>query len=626
MIHWTGIARTRNAFGRFLFAALLLSAGTSACARGSSPPPAAQPPALPEPILEPGGISPNREAEAAQLFRDAQAAMETGRPEDALRASREIVMSYPSAPVSGRALLLEARAALASRAFAEADSAGQRYVSLLPPGDPRVGDVRVLQAQAQDSLGDGSAALDRLLRVPSDAPATTVEHARSVGRDVVGDLGESTLRPFVTGMPPGAPLAPVLAARYSLLLLQRGRADEAAEYARMALAAGATGVDSTTAASVARGEIPAGALPATVGVGTILPTTGSPRLRAFGSLVAEGVEVAIASSRDQGIPLRLDARDDQGDPAVAVSALREAEDAGLVGAVGLLEDRILLAAADSRPDTFPVISPTARLGANAPPGVYSLAGADPAAAASIAEYAAHAGIQRVAIIHSTTPQSVSESDAFVAAADSLGLPVVGTFAYDVGSTSFRSEILAARDSLRQKEIEALNLGPDDTLHVEDLVPVALFLPVPAEDVGYLAPQVTFYGLDTLAIQVLGTDGWTDPQVLQSVDQRHTTGVVATAPVESGPGSAGYARFREAYENHFQRSLVSPVPALGYDAALILLRTIQDGARTPAEVSRALAHLKDVQGATGVFSVESGQLVRRTHVVRLDHGTLVPVGS
>lgn len=621
----TWIARTHRAFGRFLFSVFLVSVGAVGCAGPPSPSRATPGPRLPEPVVQPGEISPAREAQAAEMYRDARVALQAGRAGEALRTAREIVSSFPSAPVSGRALLLEARAALQSRAFAEADSAAGRYAGLLPSEDPRAGDVRLLQAEAQDSLGNGRAALERLLAIGPSTPAATLEQARAVARSLAGDLGESVLKPIIAELPRSSPLAPIVATRYGLLLLQRGAADQAREYARMALAAGATGPDSVTAASVARGELPEGVSPSAVKLGTFLPTTGSPRMSAFGALVAEGVEVAVASSRQQGIPVETDARDDQGDPTVAASTIQEVEGAGLVGAVGFLEDRVLMAAAGSRTDTFPLVSPTARLGTTAPPGVYSLAGADPTAAAEMAEYAVKAGIQRVAIIHSRIPESVSEAAAFTAAAQSLGLPVVGTFSYDVGSTSFGPQILAARDSLRQSEIAALNLGPDDTLHVEDLSPVALFLPVPAEDIEYLAPQVTFNGLDTLAIQVMGTDGWTDPQVLKSVDQRHTTGVVATAAVDAGPGSPGYARFREAYESHFQRSLVSPVPALGYDAALVLLSAVQDGARTPAEVGRAIAHLQNLQGATGVFSVQDGQLVRRTHVVRLDHGTLVPVG-
>ena len=83
----------------------------------------------------------------------------------------------------------------------------------------------------------------------------------------------------------------------------------------------------------------------------------------------------------------------------------------------------------------------------------------------------------------------------------------------------------------------------------------------AEDVEFVAPQVIHYGLDTLAIDILGTSAWTDPRVLETVSVRHTTGVVATAPVGREAGSEGQLRFQEAYEEYFQRSLISSTPAV-----------------------------------------------------------------
>jgi hypothetical protein len=230
------------------------------------------------------------------------------------------------------------------------------------------------------------------------------------------------------------------------------------------------------------------------------------------------------------------------------------------------------------------------------------------------------------MIHSRAPASQVQADAFTATLRGLGVPLVGTFVYDAGATYFAPQIRGAQEVLRGAEIRALGLGPEDTLHVELLEPVALFLPLPAEDVELLGPQVTFFGLDTLGIQILGTSGWTNPQVLETVDPRHTTGVIATAPQSAGPGSAGYALFEQAYERHFQRTLVSPVPALGYDAALLLLEGIRTGARTPADLRDALERVRDVEGATGVFSIVDGRVVRAMQIVRIDAGDLVPLGG
>ncbi len=150
------------------------------------------------------------------------------------------------------------------------------------------------------------------------------------------------------------------------------------------------------------------------------------------------------------------------------------------------------------------------------------------------------------------------------------------------------------------------------------------MPIPAEDVEFVAPQFAHHGLDTLAIEIVGTTGWTDPQALERVDPRLVDGVVATAPVAAGPGTPGYAGFQQAYEAYFQRSLVSPTPALGYDATLLLLEALRGGRLRPEDVRLSFRSLDEVEGATGVFSVVDGRVVRRTEVVRFEGGQLVPM--
>lgn len=363
-----------------------------------------------------------------------------------------------------------------------------------------------------------------------------------------------------------------------------------------------------------------------VSLGSVLPLSGSPAFRNYAKLIAEGVEVAAASYLGPSAHVTVVSRDDAGDPTVAASQVQELEADGSLGAVGFLEQGDLAAAASGRMGELALISPTARAASGT--GVYSLSGADPQAAASIANYAAQQGFKRVAIVNSSAPESSQEADAFEAALQSDGVPLAGRFEYDAGQTSFGGPLKAAQQALRGAEIDSLRarLRPGDTLHVDpdSLDPVALFLPLSPEDVELVAPQVTFFGLDTLGIQVLGTSGWTDPEVLKSIPFRHTDGVVATMPVSAGPGSPGYERFKQAYEAHFQRSLVSPIPALGYDAAVLLLEAAKEGARTPAEVAAALEHVHDVQGATGILSVKDGRVFRRTEVVRIEHGTFVPV--
>ena len=621
MTRRTWIARTRLASGRFLLA---LTLPLWAACQGPSAPAAAAAPRFEDPVLERGSLSATREARAAELFHQAREALEAGASSDARALAFQVVEVYPQAPVSGLALFTYARASLEVGALDEADTAAGRFAALLAPGDPRVGEARLLQADVQARRGDQAARLSRLLAVDGHASSEAASRAVNGAREAAARLEIAELESVLSQVDAEAVARPVVLARYAALLQAWERTDEAARTAREALDAGVRGTDSLTAVAVLAGETRPewgeGPRARTLTLATVLPTGGSPAFRDFALSVAEGIEVAAATYLD-GITVTLEARDDQGEPALAAAAVAELEAGAALGAVGFLERGALEAAADRRTGTFPLVSPTARVARGE--GTYTLSGADPQGAAAVARYAAREGFTRVAMIHSRSAESVEEADAFEAALRGLGIPLVGRFSFEAGATYFQEQVRGAQEALRGAEIRALGLGPDDTLHVEVLEPVALFVPVPAEDVELLAPQLTFFGLDTLAIRILGTGGWTDAQTLETVDDRHTTGVVATAHVSGGPGSPGYARFKEAYEGYFRRSLVSPVPALGYDAALLLLEGAREGPRTREQLHAAMERVRSLEGATGTFSVVGGKVMPSTRVVRIEHGILIP---
>lgn len=426
--------------------------------------------------------------------------------------------------------------------------------------------------------------------------------------------------------PSDAALSWVLDVRAGVAALEAGDERTASQLAQLALDSGATGLDQALARGLLRGQLPEGReRMTTLTIATVLPIGGPPALADYAALVAEGIEVAAAEVLGDRFDVTITARDDKADPTRTASLVAELEEESVWGVIGFLEDAALEAAGQARDRGLPLVSPTARSASRGGEGVYSLEGPDRQAAASVAQYAADQGYLRVSIVHSQAPESVEEADAFELAMQSLDIPVVGRFAYAVGATFFEEQIIGARNALRRDEIAALRLSEDDTLHAELLEPVALFLPIPSEDVEFVAPQVSHYALDTLAIDILGTSAWTDPRVLEELDSRHTTGVVATAAVGLELGSPGSLAFQDAYERHFQRSLVSPVPALGHDAALLLLEALRGRPRSSAQVREAFEALRDVEGATGIFSVVGGRVVRLTELVYIDNGTLVPIG-
>jgi ABC-type branched-subunit amino acid transport system substrate-binding protein len=415
---------------------------------------------------------------------------------------------------------------------------------------------------------------------------------------------------------------PADSARFAPLLVAGAReawtvadGEKAVDLAERALLFGASGPDAREARAildgVRRGELPGPSrdrmrrtgpfeLAAPVSIGALLPVSGSPAVRRYAQLLEEGIRVALeGEGAPEGLSLRV--LDDGGQPERAVRALRELDEGNLVGIIGPLLEEELLAVADARQRVLPLVSPTAR-GTLDREGVYSLEGPDPGAAHALAEYAVDSGLEQVVVIHPATEAYAWEAETFRTHMLALGGSVLRVLSYPPGTTTF-GEVLEA----------ALHLDPR-----------ALVMPAPPEDIVALAPQVSFFGLDTLGIRVLGTAEWTSDAVLRDVAPRHTDGVVvATSRTTDGRGE-GYEAFEAAYESHFQRSLRDPVPALGYDAARLLLQGLRSGARNADELLTALEWVEDFQGATGLLSVEEGQVLRRHRLVCIQDRELRPV--
>lgn len=609
-----------------LVLAFLLAGGCAPA--GPAAGPAEEEPA--GPTLAVGSLSRQGEAEARELLDTAREALAADRVAEAEEAATRVVEGYPSSRVSVEALWLRARlrAAEATRLLEEGDTltAGvdpveeveppaesrvearlrearadlQRLLSVLPVGDPREAQARLALARVQLGQGAVVQGLRTVLTLPTGAEVPGEEVQRWV-RDAANRLSAPELASLLEAADPGQPLRlPVLVA-YARALRIAGDEDGARRFAGSALDAGATGLDAEIARALLEGRgLPRGT-DAPVPVGVVLPLGGSPAFQVFARQLQEGIQAAVHAWGLEG-EVELITLDDGGDVPTAANLVRAAETRGAVAVLGLLEDGSLAAATDVRVDV-PLVSPTAYQVPTGVDRVLSLNAFDPGAGEALARWAAESGIRQVAVIHSSSGASLDEAQVFTETFQSLGGSVLRSFPYAEGTTFWEAQILGAAE----------------------LRPEALVLPVPPEDVPGIAPQVTFFGLDTLGIRILGTGGWTDPQILGEVDPRHTDGVVAAAPVRPGPRSEGYLRFREAYEARFQRSLVDDaIPALGYDAASLVFQGIWSGAGETEEVAAALTQVRALQGATGILSVVDGALRREHHVVCVERGVPTPI--
>lgn len=590
----SGIRRRRSSAA--LAVGLLVGAsGLWGCATAgpAEPEPVAGPPVV---TLAPGRLSAPMEADAAERVALARTAFEAGRFDEARVAAAEVVETLPAARVSVDALLLLAQAEAAVGEVEAATLHAERLSRVLPPDDGRQTVTALLRAQALETAGRRDEAVRVLLALPPEL-APVGGAADDLVRSVAGELDREALGSILQDVPLGNPLAVPVMLAYAGRLRLAGDAVGAERLAAAALDAGAAGDDAEVARALVEGRALPGEAPGRIAA--VLPLSGSPALRAFAEGVREGVEVAVATSAlADGVEIEF--LDDAGVAATAGDRVREAVTGGATAILGPLEDASLRAAVDARAGAVPILSPTAYEVPEGAGQVYSLGSVDPGAPLALADWASEVGLDQVVVLHPSRGPSAEEARIFTERLQELGGSVLRTLTYEPGATFFREQMEA----------------------VQGLRPAALVLPVPPGDVQAIASQAAFYALDTLGVQLMGTAAWGDPGVRSGVSTRYTDGVVTATPRVSQT-DGGFARFLDAYESHYQRTLGEPqAAALGWDAASLLLRVLESGARGPAAVAAALEEVDDFEGATGTITVDEGRILRRHDVLCIENAGLI----
>lgn len=336
----------------------------------------------------------------------------------------------------------------------------------------------------------------------------------------------------------------------------------------------------------------------------ILPNGGGPALQQASQAILDGIRLAVDDERrGGGRGLELVVFDDTGDAERNAQLVREIESRGAVGIVGPLLAPALSTAAQARtnPD-LALVSPTAPEGAGAFPNVYSLGTVNEQVPETLANYAIDAGLYEVAVIYPRTPEYERQARAFESALRNAGGRIVADLPYRPGTTTFATELEGlARGNVR-----------------------ALFIAAPEQDLRQLAPQVHFYGLSAKGVAVLGGETWATEEVQRLIDTRFLEGVVVATPFPPSSPEVGWSEFVERYESTYRRTLENHYPALGYDAANLVLNAYRSSSGTAADVSRQLAATQALRGATGIFSVQAGLLTGRPFLLRFEDGALVPV--
>ncbi len=542
----------------------------------------------------------DRMDEAARLLTQGEDALNRDDPGTALSRSREVANRFADVPGTLQARWLEARAHGAMEEWEEAAVAVEAYLDRGPATSEARAEGLLFRARARIS-GSLDGAIESLFDLPEDGPTEVMDQGEELAENAASRLDLSALRDLVAEAPPHPRIYPVFQVELSVRRALLGDEAGSREMAEAALELSPGDRTAERARALREGRVDDLGL-AMVSVGAVFSEGGPPSLRNLSSEIRSGVEVALTEAEQSGHPVRFEVLDDQASSSRVTDLVRQLEASGAAGVIGPLEVDGLRSAAGARQGTLPIISPTARMVPDGASGVFSLAGVDPGSTRTLARLARNAGVRNVIILHPRTEEMQEEARFFRTAFEEAGGSVTRTLMYAPGTTNFAEPFE----------------------EVVRLAPQGLVLLLPGEDVELVATQVAYFGVDDLDITILGNDAWTSEQVLQHVSPRHTDGVLSVSSRGgSGPYGPEWERFVERYEDQFRRTLRSPVPALGYDAARLLLHASREGGGTPEGTARALEAIRDFPGATGVLSVENGRLQRSFIPVRIQNRRAVP---
>ena len=152
---------------------------------------------------------------------------------------------------------------------------------------------------------------------------------------------------------------------------------------------------------------------------------------------------------------------------------------------------------------------------------------------------------------------------------------------------------------------------------------ALLVPDYADNIALLAPELAFDAAG--GVQLLGTDGWNDPQIT-TIASRAVDGAVfvdgffAESPV---PHVESFVNgFRERYG-----AIPDLLAAQAYDTLTMCARVLRSGVRTRPQLRDGLARIRDFPGVSGVTSMDAdGDAEKVLYVLSVREGRIIQINA
>jgi ABC-type branched-subunit amino acid transport system substrate-binding protein len=321
-------------------------------------------------------------------------------------------------------------------------------------------------------------------------------------------------------------------------------------------------------------------------LGLLAPLTGAAAL--LGDVVLRGAMLAIgqnAAASSEPAPFQIVARDSaagaQGGARAAFELVREE---AVIAVVGVGDRR---AAEGAVRDGVPVL-----LLHDQPPGAHSTAfqmlHAPEARAAELARRALAGGVRRFAVLAPDNPEGRRLGESFAAAVTAGGGKLVTQATYPPGANAFTAPVA----ELKRASFEAVFI-PDEARRLELVAPALAAADLWPSPWGAAAPGPPLPG--RRSVLLLSTAVGLGPGLLKNAG-RYVQGALLAPGFYADRDDPRAGRFVSEYRTLYGQD-PSATDAYGYDAFRLLASLVERGARSRAELLRAL-QTEAFEGATG----------------------------
>ncbi len=369
--------------------------------------------------------------------------------------------------------------------------------------------------------------------------------------------------------------------------------------------------------------------PGVLALGIVAPISGSSS--AYGKAITRGVRLALARGRSSGLPAFALVGVDTGEPAV--NSAEEVADlvtrGKVVAVVGPLFSReVGWVGSIAKKYQVPFITASATGGNLAAGGGFLFRDTvtNEHAAKAVAEYATRRlGLKRFVVLHPNDAYGTVSAQAFEVAARTAEATILASNSFDRDESDF-SELIRRIKSMDAKwggaylpKRDPVDTSPPRYKPGFD----AIFIPATAQTAGLFASQLAFFDLGDLVL--IGTGGWNDPDLLK-IGGRYLENAIFVDGFFQGSQDRTVREFVKAYRDAYGEA-PSIFAAQAYDAAGMILRAIDSGARTGASVRESLAQVKAFPGAAGRTTIlPDGSADRSLFFVKIRGGQFVPLNE